>query len=308
MARPATENGAPPAPRSELVAQLARRIAEDLRAQGLPPGTHVRTQALADEHRVSRFPITEALQLLAGQGVLRHEPNRGFFVAEARARLGVEEALPRADELTSSYFQLAEDRLRGLLPDQVTQSFLKERYHLTNGQLQGLVSRIVEEGWLERRPGYGLVFSPVLTTPEALNQTYRFRIALEPASLLEPGYALDPGLAARCRRIEEALLAGGLEHMSTGELYDRGVFFHETIVGASHNPFFVDALRRINRVRRLLAYRSTQDRRRYVQQSREHLEILELLEQGRNVEAARRLEVHLSHVIENLDAIRPLLQ
>ncbi|GGK35121.1 hypothetical protein GCM10008955_31290 [Deinococcus malanensis] len=86
------------------------------------------------------------------------------------------------------------------------------------------------------------------------------------------------------------------------------MFFHETIVGACHNPFFVDALRRINRIRRLLAYRSTQDRRRYVPQSEEHLEILELLQQGRNAEAARRLEVHLSHVIENLDEIRPLLQ
>lgn len=297
----------PPEPRSELVAQLARRIADDLREEGAVAGTHVRTQTLADQHRVSRFPINEALHLLAGQGVLIHQPNRGFFVAE-EIPLALPDTTPASDELTSLYFQIAEDRLRGQLPDQVSQTFLKDRYHLTGGQLHQLISRIIEEGWLERRPGYGLEFTPMLTTPEALNQTYQFRAALEPNSLLQPGYFLDPALAARCRRVEEHLLGGGLENMTTQELYDRGVSFHETIVGASQNPFFVDALRKINRVRRLLAYRSTQDRRRYIQQSEEHLEILELLEQQRNLEAARRLEQHLGNVIRNLDAIRPILE
>lgn len=307
MTRTAAEEGAPTGPRSELVARLARQIAQDLRAQGAGPGTPVRAQALADRHRVSRFPVTEALRLLAGEGALVHEPNRGFFVAPGLAQRPPDPR-PAEDELTGVYFRLAEERLSGALPEQVTQTFLRERYGLTQGQLQQLVARVAGEGWIERRPGYGLVFSPILTTPEALDQTYRFRAALEPASLLEPGYRLDPLLAARCRRTEEELLAGGLDRMSTGELYDRGVFFHETIVGASHNPFFVDALQRINRVRRLLAYRSSQDRRRYLQQATEHLEILDLLERGENAVAAACLTVHLSHVIKNLDAIRPLLR
>ena len=42
-------------------------------------------------------------------------------------------------------------------------------------------------------------FSPMLMTPESLEQTYRVRLALEPAALLEPTYRLDPDVAARCR-------------------------------------------------------------------------------------------------------------
>src|SRR5690606_23330172 len=117
---------------------------------------------------------------------------------------------------------------------------------------------------------------------DALVQTYRMRVALEPHALLEPGYHLDLEDLRELRTVEEHLLAGGVETMSTEELYDRGVRFHETIIGAARNPFFLDALKRINSIRRLLAYRSMSSRSRYFQQAREHLEILVLLEQHRN--------------------------
>ena len=91
-------------------------------------------------------------------------------------------------------------------------------------------------------------------------------------------------------------------------LHERGVRFHESIVGAGRNPFFLDALRRINRVRRLLSYRSMATRGRYHEQAREHLDILGLLEQGRNAEAADALRAHLVTTIRNLDRIRPLIE
>src|SRR5256885_8984978 len=49
-------------------------------------------------------------------------------------------------------------------------------------------SRISQEGWIERKPGYGWTFAAMLTTPDSLLQSYRLRMALEPAALLEPGY------------------------------------------------------------------------------------------------------------------------
>ena len=57
-------------------------------------------------------------------------------------------------------------------------------------------------------------------------------------------------------------------------LHERGVRFHESILAGSRNPFFLEALRRINRVRRLLSYRSMVVRDRYRDQCRDHLEIL----------------------------------
>jgi DNA-binding GntR family transcriptional regulator len=84
--------------------------------------------------------------------------------------------------------------------------------------------------------------------------------------------------------------------------------FHELIIASSKNPFFLDALRRINSIRRLLSYRSAATRGRYYEQARDHLEILTLLELGRNVEASLKLRDHLGKVIHNLLAIKPILE
>ena len=96
----------------------------------------------------------------------------------------------------------------------------------------------------------------MLTTPDSLLQSYRLRLALEPAALLEPGYRLDPKVLERCRAAEMHLLNGGIETDTADQLHDRGVRFHESLVEASGNPFFVDKIRRVNRVRRVLSYRS----------------------------------------------------
>ena len=242
---------------------------------------------------------------MAEHKLVTHEPNRGYFIAPQSAIAVLPEA--QVDPVESAYLLLAEERLDGRVPDVVTSAAIRDRYKLTLGQVNTLLSRVVKEGWLERRAGYGWQFTTMLNDTDALVQTYRFRMALEPAALLEPGYRLDAGLAEECRSVEERMLAGALETMSFEQLYDRGVRFHETIVAASNNPFYLDALRRINNIRRLLAYRSFSTRDRYYGQARDHLEILDLLENGRQVEAAERLRKHLGNVIHNLGSVWKIL-
>ena len=75
------------------------------------------------------------------------------------------------------------------------------------------------------------------------------------------------------------------KRMLLDQLHDRGVRFHESLVEASGNPFFIDTIRRVNRVRRLLSYRSMQDRKRYKEHCKQHLNLLALLEKERNEEA-----------------------
>src|SRR6185295_15373288 len=140
--------------------------------------------------------------------------------------------LVETDSMSEPYFRLAEDHLRGHLPEQTSESYLRERYDLTRAQLTTLLGRAAQEGWVERRRGYGWAFSPVLNTPESLEQTYRLRLALEPAALLEPTYRLESDAAARLRAAEERLLVGGIETDTADALHERGVRFHETIVGA----------------------------------------------------------------------------
>jgi DNA-binding GntR family transcriptional regulator len=293
--------------RRDLATPLAARILGEMREAGLAPGAHLRGQDIATRLGVSRFPVGQALQLLADKGVLRHERNRGYFVAQATPPSSEALGLAEPDGVTQAYFRIADDHLRGRLPEQISEADLRQRYGLTRAELGAVLTRISQEGWAERRAGYGWSFAPVLNTPESLEQTYRLRLALEPAALLESGYRLAPESIAACRAAEERLLAGAIETDSADALHERGVRFHETIVAGSGNPFFLDTIRRINRVRRLLSYRSMLDRKRYRQQCEEHLAILDSLAGGRQREAAERLRLHLSHTIDNLTVIRPLL-
>jgi len=292
----------------ELTEGLAAQILDHIRGGRLAVGTHLTAQELAERFSVSRFPVGQALQLLATKGALTHQRNRGYFVSDVKGVSPESLGLTARDDVSNVYFRMADDHLHGRLPDPASEAFLKETYGLTKAQLTAVLGRIAQEGWAERRPGYGWSFSPMLTTPESLEQTYRVRLALEPAALLEPSYRLDPDIAARCRESELRLLRGAIETESADALHERGVRFHEAIVGASGNPFFLEAVRRINRVRRLLSYRSMVDRKRYRQQCEEHLQILDLLQQERNDEASQALRRHLEHTIGNLQQIRPILE
>jgi DNA-binding GntR family transcriptional regulator len=45
------------------------------------PGMRLGQTELADQFEASRVPVREALKMLSAEGVVEHDPNRGFFVA-----------------------------------------------------------------------------------------------------------------------------------------------------------------------------------------------------------------------------------
>jgi len=294
--------------RSDMSSLLAARIVQYLAEEKAPVGTHVPTQDLADRFAVSRSPVNEALKLLSKKGLVAHRPNKGYFTSALAPETPEDLGLALEDKLSAIYFRIADDRLSGRLDDQVSETLLRQTYGITRSQLSQLLARIAQEGWAMRRPGYGWTFSAILTTPEALEQTYRLRMAIEPAALLEPAFQLSREAAERCRATEKWFLSGAIETASVDTLYESGVRFHETLAEASRNPFFLEALRRVNRVRRLLAYRSMLNRQRYYSQAREHLRILDLLMRDRNEEAADAMAQHLRSVVKNLKKIKPLLK
>lgn len=289
----------------------ASKILELIRQDRLTEGAHLSAQKLADRLRLSRSPVNDALGLLEAHGIVARKPNRGYFLQldqEALARTCADLAPPAAEDIvTQSYFRLADELLRGVLPMQCSEALLRARYALTQAQTQALLARVAQEGWAQRRPGYGWEFSSMMTTPDSLLQSYRLRVALEPAALLEPSYRIDKSVLARCRAAERHLLDGGIDSDSADQLHERGVRFHESLVEASGNPFFIDTIKRVNRVRRLLSYRSMQDRSRYRQHCEQHLEILDLLERERNEEASQALARHLRSTLDNLARIRGIL-
>ncbi|CAB3835316.1 GntR family transcriptional regulator [Achromobacter mucicolens] len=287
------------------------KILDLIREDRLLEGAHLRAQQIADRLRLSRSPVNDALGILAQHGVVARKPNRGYFLLrdfDATGDAPADITPPSADDIvTQTYFALADELLRGELPMQCSEALLRTRYALTQAQTQALLARISQEGWAQRRPGYGWEFSSMMTTPDSLLQSYRLRLALEPAALREPGFRIDKSVLARCRAAELHLLEGGIATDTADQLHDRGVRFHESLVEASGNPFFIDTIKRVNRVRRLLSYRSMQDRSRYKQHCDQHLAILDLLERERNDEAADALAAHLRSTLDNLARISGIL-
>lgn len=66
---------------SALAPRLAEEIRDKLIAGELKPGQRLSEAALSAGLEVSRNSLREAFRLLTKEGLLRHEPNRGVFVA-----------------------------------------------------------------------------------------------------------------------------------------------------------------------------------------------------------------------------------
>jgi DNA-binding GntR family transcriptional regulator len=268
---------------------LAARIVERLRELNPEPGAHITEQALADHFQVSRTPIRLALGALAESGAVEHRPNRGFFVAQPAAALAGADLIAADDD--KLYHRIAEDRLNGRIPQRVTEAQLVRRYRAARKRVAATLSRMAHEGWVERLPGHGWAFQGMMDSVKGYEDGYRFRAVVEPAALRQPGYALPAEAIQRFRRVGHDLLHGG--RYSDVELFDLGSSFHETLVAASGNPFLLDALRRVNSLRRLLEYRAKRDRTKVASQWREHMQLLDLIEAGKLEQAARALEHHL---------------
>ena len=62
--------------------EVAAALRDRIFAGELGPGTFLDEVQLADEMKISRTPLREALKVLTAEGLVRHEPRRGCFVNE----------------------------------------------------------------------------------------------------------------------------------------------------------------------------------------------------------------------------------
>lgn len=281
-------------PRPSLVPQVTAQILDQIREGRLIPGQHLPSQTLADSLRVSRAPINAALRELERSGVVRSEPNRGYFLSDAAGRLAEIErsSLPAADAEDATYLKIAEDRLDGKLADRVSEAELMRLYDVPRIRLAKILYRIAEEGWAERLPGNGWAFGPMLNSRDAYEQAYQFRASIEWEAMRLPSFKLDEQAFNAARQEQERILRDHLT-MSRAEIFHSNCAFHEMLIACSGNDFFLSSLKRVNRLRRLIEYRITIDRSRLPVQSREHLALLDLLASGHREAAAVFLRQHV---------------
>ena len=66
--------------------EVAGLLREEIFSGTLTPGSFLDEAALCERLAISRTPLREALKVLTAEGLLRHEPRRGCFVAEVTER------------------------------------------------------------------------------------------------------------------------------------------------------------------------------------------------------------------------------
>lgn len=276
-----------------LSGRLARDILGKIQGGEFLPGDKLNAQDLASGLRVSRTPVLKALKILADSGIAEHRPNRGYAVADTPPPAKIKN-LKEPSSASDFYFRLADDWVAGRISQDVTEQFLLQNYGVKRSEITSTLFRATNEGWAERKPGYGWTLLPVVNTPEAFEQVYRFRAAIEPAALLEPTFELDFKVLDELQRIQERYLDGLVETETADRLVLVGLHFHEAIIKLSGNIFFHQALVRVNRLRRLLEIRSSVDRKRVYDQFSGHLELIGLLRRGDPVAAAYYMRQHLA--------------
>jgi DNA-binding GntR family transcriptional regulator len=279
---------------SSLIPTLATRIVEMIRRETYPVGHRLTEQALCDALGVSRSPVRKALQYLETSGIVQSLPHRGFQLARMPDALNDADFWMACASEEDYYLRIANDRINGVLPDEVAEADLMARYGLARLQVQRILNRMARDSMIDRKPGRGWIFRPLLSNAESHRESYRFRMVIEPAALLEPGYQVDLVELEKCRREQVDLLDGGIERCTPAELYRAGVHFHETVVAGAHNRFLLDSLRAINQMRRVVEYGTRLDRSRLHRQCEEHLMLIELLMKGERMEASLFLRQHLN--------------
>jgi DNA-binding GntR family transcriptional regulator len=280
-------------PVSAKTMELVGQIVEIARSENIRRGDRLYEHRLANRLGVSRGPVRAALRSLAQSGLTEVVPHKGFVLAQDLDSEIALQALSAGDTSEAAYLAIANDRLTGALPDTVSEAELMRRYDLKRAELLRLLDRIASEGWVERLRGYGWKFTQTLNSPLAYAQTGRLRMMIEPGGILEPTFQWNAELMGPVREHQKRVQADGMRVFTLSEMFRFGCEVHEAIAECSGNAFLVETLRRINRVRRLFAYKFIPDLQMVEQHTREHLQLLDLLEKGERAEAAALMRAHL---------------
>jgi DNA-binding GntR family transcriptional regulator len=272
-------------------AALAERILGWLRQQESKPGDHVPERLATEAFHVSRTPVRAALALLTERGLLERRDQRGYFVAQ-----GLENADHAAAETPESVLHdaILRDRFSKRLDAEVTAAHLTRRYQASRPLVLRVLGRLQKDGVMERALGQRWVFLPALDSLRSQEDSHRFRLILEPAAFLQPGFALD---ARRTRDLKTALSAlsqQDVRHVDLKRAIETDIAFHEAIADACHNRFLADAIRQQSRLRRFATTSMQVPPARLIESCREHLAILEAAEAGDLPRAAELMREHLA--------------
>ena len=271
---------------------LAYDILVRLRARGARAGERLSRLALARELGVSRTPIEGAFALLREAGAVDTD---GRAVILRNPGIDLERPGPPegTDAIGGLIRTMARDRGAGSLPDEVSERLLQSRYKASRAVVVDALRQLAGVGAVTRNLGHGWRFMPGYATAEERAAAYRFRMMLEPAGLMEPGFALPEGWTAAMRVRHEAFLVGGAAPDPI-PFFETNAAFHRELAEASGNRFLVRAVEQQNQLRRFSNYDWQRGIERIRVSAAEHLGIIDALDAGDREAAAERMHRHLA--------------
>lgn len=278
---------------TSLQAKVAREIVALVRREGRRAGDHLPEVQLSEQIGTSRSPVQAALRHLSSLGVVQQDMNRGYFLLQDAKDWG--EVALKFSSLPDDplYLAIAEERQAGRLADEVSEAELMRHFDVARSTLRKVLARISEEGWIEQRVGHGWCFQALIDSPEAYEESYLFRQAVEPTGLLGPSFQFDPIQLGELRREQQRIVDGGFQSMTAIELFEANSRFHETLAQWSNNRFVSQSVKRVNQLRRLVEYRQASKRGARQTQAQEHLGILDAIGRHDFVLAASLMRAHL---------------
>lgn len=160
-----------------------------------------------------------------------------------------------------------------------------------------MLARLQDLGLIQRRSGYGWEFIHEVRDPRSKAESFRFRMLIEPAALLEPGFALPPGWLEQMRQAHMDMLNAEWTETTSIALFEMNAKFHYDLCAASGNRYIAEAMARQNQLRRIYNYHWLMGPERVRVNCMEHLEILERLERGQREVASAMLRDHIASAL-----------
>lgn len=273
-------------------AALAERILGWLRQRDLKPGDHVPERLATEAFHVSRTPVRAALALLTERGLLERRDQRGCFVAQGFET--ADNAVAAETPEGALHDAILRDRFSRRLDAEVTAAHLARRYRASRTLVLRVLARLQTDGVVERALGQRWVFLPALDSLRSQEDSHRFRLILEPAAFLQPGFALDLRRTRDLKAALEQLTEQDARHFDLKRAIETDIAFHEMIADACNNRFLADAMRQQSRLRRFATTSMQAPPARLIESCREHLAILEAAEAGEIARAAELMREHLA--------------
>ncbi len=264
-----------------------------VRRENRRAGEHLPEAVLSEQIGTSRSPIQAALRHLLSLGVVQQDANRGFFLAKDARDWDQVAAMYSSQPDDPLYLAIAEERHAGRLPDEVSEAELMRHFKVARSTLRKILARISEEGWIRQRVGHRWTFQSMIDSPEAYEESFLFRQAIEPICFLGSSFRYDPAQLVALRREQQAIVDGGYETMTVIELFESNSRFHEMVAEWSNNRFILHSVRRVNRLRRLVEYKQPAKRSARRRQAQEHIGILDAIAKHDLLLAASLMRAHL---------------